>query len=233
MAFYILSFLAIICVLCPHEYAHAFVAYKNGDPTAKINGRMTLNPLRHFDAAGFACGVIVGVGWAKPVPIDPYNFTNYKKGMFTTAIAGITINYITAFIAYPLLLLINIIIDLPQVANSVALITVLGYLGIFLGLIFSYSLYSVVFNLLPLNPLDGFRVVQSFTRAINPVTRFLREYGQLILILLVVESFACDILANFYPFVSDFDILGYILFFANTIIGWPITALWEFIFSLV
>ena len=104
----IISFLAgavaILFVLCPHEFAHAYVAYKNGDPTAKIYGRMTLNPLKHLDPVGFILFALVGFGWAKPVPINANNFRNYKSGMFTTAIAGVCINLIIAFIAYPLYL---------------------------------------------------------------------------------------------------------------------------------
>ena len=68
------SFLAVIAVISLHEFAHAFVAYKCGDPTAKFSGRMTLNPVKHFDLWGMLCFAVAGFGWAKPVPINPYNF---------------------------------------------------------------------------------------------------------------------------------------------------------------
>ena len=76
----IAQFLAVMAVITVHEYAHAFVAYKFGDPTAKFAGRMSLNPMRHFDPLGIVMFAVVGFGWAKPVPINPNNFNNYKKG---------------------------------------------------------------------------------------------------------------------------------------------------------
>lgn len=220
--------IAAICVICPHEFAHAYVAYKNGDPTAKINGRMTLNPLKHLDPVGFVMCALVGFGWAKPVPINPYNFRNYKKGMFTTAIAGVSMNYIIAFVAYPLMLVTEKFIA-PLLTTTAG-----AYLSYFLiktfWLIFIYSLYLVVFNLLPFSPLDGFRVVEALTREVNPVQRFLRNYGKMILIILVAECFACDLLVNFGIYwASYFNILGYVTTFATDILGWPITALWDLI----
>ena len=97
--------------------------------------------------------------------------------------------------------------------------------------IFAYGLGIAVFNLLPLYPLDGFRVIESFTRQINPVRRFLRNYGMYILIALVVESFLCNILVKYtdLPYVSYFNILGWVSWFAQNIIGYPITALWGLI----
>ena len=71
----IASFLAVALVITLHEFAHAFVAYKCGDPTAKFSGRMTLNPIKHFDPLGILMFALAGFGWAKPVPINPYNFS--------------------------------------------------------------------------------------------------------------------------------------------------------------
>lgn len=223
------SVLAVVCVFAPHEFAHAYVAYKNGDPTAKMRGRMSLNPLRHIDPTGFIMCALVGFGWARPVPIDPYNFKNYRVGMFTTAIAGVVVNYIIAFIAYPLFLLCEKYL-LPWSAASTFTFYVVRLLYLFLNLTFIYSLCSVVFNLLPLNPLDGFRVVQAFTREVNPVHKFLRNYGQAILIILIAESFLCNLLNRFgVPYAEYLNILGYFMTFATKYIGWPITALWNLI----
>lgn len=223
--------IALICVFSPHEFAHAFVAYKNGDPTAKIRGRMTLNPLKHLDPVGYVLCAAAGFGWAKPVPIDPYNFRNYKRGMFTTAIAGVVVNYIIAFFAYLIFVLI-----LRFFAPVATASTIVYYLYFFLEttlfLIFAYSLYSVVFNLLPLNPLDGFRVVEALTRQINPVQRFLRNYGQVILIILVFESFVCNIVARYLPIAQYFSVLYYVSWFAQNIIGFPIKAAWDWILTL-
>lgn len=223
--------IALICVFSPHEFAHAFIAYKNGDPTAKLRGRMTLNPLKHLDPVGYVLCALAGFGWAKPVPIDPYNFKNYKRGMFTTAIAGVVVNYIIAFFAYLLCVII-----LRFLAPVAAASTIVYYLYFFLEttffMIFAYSLYSVVFNLLPLFPLDGFRVVEALTRQINPVQRFLRNYGQAILIILVFESFVCNIVARYLPIAQYFSILYYVSWFAQNIIGFPIKAAWDWILAL-
>ena len=238
--FYFLQILAgivaVIFVLCPHEWAHAYVATKCGDGTPKAYGRLTLNPIKHLDPVGFICCAIVGFGWAKPVPINPYNFKNYRKGLFMTAVAGVVVNYLIAFFAFLIFTLLNHFVfnDVILISEGAIYYSVhdaLGYLGFFVCLIFyliyAYSLSVFVFNLLPLYPLDGFRVVESFTRQVNPVRRFLREYGQVILIILVVESFICDLMVRYgVSWAGYADILGYILYFATDIIGYPIQAAW-------
>ena len=226
------SLIAVFFVLIPHEFAHAFVAYKNGDPTAKMYGRLTLNPIKHIDPVGFILCIFTGFGWAKPVPIYPYNFRKYRVGLFTTAIAGVVTNYVIAFIAYPLYLLFYSIL-LPITETEIAHYTV-QFIGSIFYLIYFYSLTVFVFNILPLNPLDGFRVVESITREINPVRRFLRNCGQYILIFLVVECFICNQIVertSLYYF-SYFNILGYYLEWFAKIIGFPIKALWDLIFGL-
>ena len=241
--FYFLQILAgivaVIFVLCPHEWAHAYVATKCGDGTPKAYGRLTLNPIKHLDPVGFICCAIVGFGWAKPVPINPYNFKNYRKGLFMTAVAGVVVNYLIAFFAFLIFTLLNhfvfnYVILISEGAIYYSVHDALGYLGFFVCLIFyliyAYSLSVFVFNLLPLYPLDGFRVVESFTRQVNPVRRFLREYGQVILIILVVESFICDLMVRYGVSWAEYaDILGYILYFATDIIGYPIQAAWGWI----
>ncbi|MBO4472251.1 MAG: site-2 protease family protein [Clostridia bacterium] len=79
-----------------HEYAHGFAAYKMGDPTAKIQGRLTLNPISHFEPIGLIMFLLVGFGFARPVPINPYNFTKLRKGMLLTSFAGVIANLIQA-----------------------------------------------------------------------------------------------------------------------------------------
>ena len=224
------SVIAVFFVFVPHELAHAFIAYKNGDGTAKMYGRLTLNPIKHIDPVGIVLCIFTGFGWAKPVPINPYNFRRYRVGLFTTAIAGVTANYIIAFIAYPLYLLIATY----AVTESVALSYLITFFNYVFFLIFLYSLSVIMFNLLPLYPLDGFRVVESLTREVNPVRRFLRNYGYYILIILVVESFLCGVLLEYtnLTFVKYLDILGYLQWFARNIIGYPITAIWNLIFGL-
>ena len=211
----------MLFVLVPHEFAHAAVAVANGDPTPKLNGRLSLNPLRHFDPLGFVMCALVGFGWARPVPINSANFKNYKVGLFTTAIAGVVTNYIIAFIFYPLYALSCMYVGTGTAGGY--------FLTTFLRLVFSYNLSVAVFNLLPLFPLDGFRVVESLTRPWNKVRQFLGKYGQTILLVLVFESFICRVAGSFYPIFESFDVLGYVMTFAVDIIGWPIQALWGLI----
>ena len=211
----------MLFVLVPHEFAHAAVAVANGDPTPKLNGRLSLNPLRHFDPLGFVMCALVGFGWARPVPINSANFKNYKVGLFTTAIAGVVTNYIIAFIFYPLYALSYMYVGTGTAGGL--------FLTTFLWLVFSYNLSIAVFNLLPLFPLDGFRVVESLTGPWNKVRQFLGKYGQPILLVLIFESFVCSVVGRFYPIFYSFDVLGYVMTFAVDIIGWPIQALWGLI----
>ncbi len=228
--------IAVIFIFSPHEFAHAFVAYKCGDGTAKMRGRMSLNPLKHLDPAGYLLCVVAGFGWAKPVPINPYNFRKYRKGLFLTAIAGVVTNYVIAFFAYPLALVVlkyAYIQNYAFLQNVIILDMVVQVLYYSLLFIFIYGLNVVIFNLLPLYPLDGFRIVEAFTREINPVRKFLRNYGQAILMLLVLESFLCGILCDYVPSIAGivqyFDILGYVQYFGTKILGFPITVLWDFV----
>ena len=230
--YYLSSILAVIFVLCPHEWGHAFAATKCGDGTAKAYGRLTLNPIKHLDPLGFVCCALVGFGWAKPVPINPYNFKSYRKGLFLTAIAGVLVNYLIAFVVY----LLYVLFVRFALAEMLTLGAFMSYLGKFIFYtllnIYSFSLAVFVFNLLPLYPLDGFRVVESCTRQINPVRRFLRNYGQMILIILIAESFICDILSDYVEWAKYCDILGYVMYFATDIIGYPIKLAWDWILKL-
>lgn len=226
-AYYLLelvaSFLAVVVVLTLHEFSHAFVAYKCGDPTPKWNRRLSLNPLRHFDLLGLLCFTFVGFGWAKPVPINPNNFKKYRLGLGLTASAGIIINYVCAFLFLPLfLVVINYGYVMPTFAYK--------FFAKLTEALFAYSLGFCVFNLLPLYPLDGFRIVDALDTRRGKVYRFLRNYGYYILFGLVIESFICSTFVRFgVTQMDNFDILGWVMYFATKFFGWPITALWGLI----
>ena len=216
------SFCAVVIVLTLHEFAHALVAYKCGDPTPKWEGRLSLNPLRHYDLWGLLCFTFVGFGWAKPVSVNAYNFRNYRAGLILTACAGVVANFILAFLVYPLYLVVAYYVpDIP-------FITLL--LRDFFYFVFAYSLSFFVFNLLPLYPLDGFRILDAADRRNGRVTRFLRSNGQYILFALIAESFLCKLLVRFGILqMAWFDILGWFMQFATELLGWPIKALWGLI----
>lgn len=169
--------LVIVLSLSLHEFAHAFVAYKSGDSTPKMQGRVTLNPFKHIDPIGIVCCAFFGFGWARPVQINPGNFRNVKKGTAWTSAAGVILNLILSFVGCGLYHLIS-------------LFTISNYFLAFLQLVFYFmffiNLCLAVFNLLPIYPLDGFKLVEVFSKYKNPYVEFMYKYGNLILILFVV-----------------------------------------------
>lgn len=217
------SFLAVMIVITTHEFAHAFVAYKCGDPTAKFAGRMSLNPVRHFDPLGIVMFAFAGFGWAKPVPVNPYNFRNYKSGSFWTASAGVIVNYLSAFLFFPLVVLVKLYV-LPLVEGT--------YLEIFLSdltwLLLLYSLNFCIFNLLPLHPLDGFRIMDALNKKRGKVYQFLRNYGHYILLALVFINFLSDRI----PYLAYIDVLGFVLPRLVSLVGKPIALFWGWIFDV-
>lgn len=218
------SFLAVTLVITVHEYAHAYVADKWGDPTARFSGRLSLNPAKHFDLFGIVMFAFVGFGWAKPVPINPYNFKNYKWGSFWTSAAGIIANYCMAFLFYFVFVAVDRYV-IPLVEGMY----IAPFLSNLFYLIYVYSLNFCVFNLLPFYPLDGFRIVDALNKRRGKVYRFLRQYGYYILMGLVFLSFISD----YSPLLAKLDILGYVLSYARNLIGKPISTFWSFIFQLL
>ena len=218
------QFLAVVVVISFHEFAHAYVAYKCGDPTAKFSGRMTLNPVKHFDVLGMLAFALVGFGWAKPVPVNPNNFTNYRKGSFWTSAAGIITNYITAFLFYPLFVLVAYYL-IPVLAGKYAAV----FLNRLFFCLFAYSLSFCVFNLLPFYPLDGFRMVDALNKKQGKVYNFLRRYGYYILLGLMLIS----MLSSRVPYLGYIDVLRYVMEFAVNIFGKPITLFWDWLLGFV
>lgn len=149
---YLIAFVVAFGIgLTVHEFAHAYIAYKSGDATAKLMGRMTFNPLAHLDPIGTIFILIAGFGWGKPVPINPRNF-NKKSDEIKVAVAGIIANIIVAFIfALPIrIALIS--------GHAIESSTILA----FLNFIVELNLMLAAFNILPIFPLDGSHIVEYF-----------------------------------------------------------------------
>lgn len=170
----------ILIGLTVHEWAHAYVAYRLGDPTARNLGRMTLNPFAHIDIFGFLCLLLVGFGWAKPVPVNPRNFKNYKRDDILVSLAGIAMNFITAFLA--VLIYVLCLRIWPQLYDNDAFVYILTYLIVI-------NLSLMLFNLIPIYPLDGSHVLECLLARKEPrFFMFMRQYGQYILIVLLITG---------------------------------------------
>ena len=201
---------SILISLSFHEYAHAYVANKMGDDTAKHLNRLTLNPLAHLDIIGTISFVLFGFGWAKPVPINPLNFKDYRKGLFLTSIAGIVTNIFLAFFAsggYVLML------KLSGYASTEFFSFVTTFLIIFFEELIYINLGLAVFNLIPIFPLDGYNIIASLTRHGNGFQKFMMKYGSIILLVMFLTGFfdvaltyVVDKILN--PFVAFWGFVG-------------------------
>ncbi len=143
----------IFLIISVHETAHGLVAYKMGDTTAKDMGRLTLNPLKHLDIIGAICMLLFGFGWAKPVPVNPMNFKKRDKGMVLTALAGPASNFIMALLGVLVWTLLRAYHLIP--ANIAG-----GIIDRFLLVFIMLNVAFAVFNLLPIPPLDGSKIIE-------------------------------------------------------------------------
>ena len=155
---YIFAAVAALIALTAHEYCHGYAAYRLGDPTAKSLGRLTLNPMRHLDPIGALCMILFHFGWAKPVPINPRYFKNPKKGFAIVALAGPAINLLLSFLsAGAYLLFFALVKDIAFESDLWFNIVKNGLL--FLFIFHSLNLGFALFNLIPIPPLDGSRLL--------------------------------------------------------------------------
>jgi len=172
--FFAASFLVAITV---HEYAHAWLSDRLGDPTAKLMGRLTLNPFKHLDLMGTLLILLAGIGWAKPVVIDPFNLRNPKRDTAYISFAGPVANILTA-VGFSL---VYAILTRYLVYSPVSTIVML-----FILLTIRMNVSLAVFNLIPIHPLDGYSVVGGFLSGEKAQQwQELRRYGILFLLLLV------------------------------------------------
>lgn len=189
---------ALMLAFTVHEFAHAWVTDKLGDPTPRYLKRLTLNPLRHIDPLGLLALIFFKVGWGKPVPINPYYYKNPKKDLLLTSIAGVTANLFLALVATLLLIIINQL----SLFNLIVIQKFLLYLGL-------YSIVLLLFNLLPLPPLDGFKafllvfVPRPFRYLEDPQVNY---YGIFVLIAMLYTGFISRYITFgvelFYSFLS-------------------------------
>jgi Zn-dependent protease len=199
----IMHALVLLTAFPVHEFAHAYVAHKMGDDTAKYQGRMTINPFAHLDFMGTIMMILVGFGWGKPVPINPNNFKNRKVGMALSSLAGPVSNLIMAYIAMIFYKLIYFYA--PYSATMQSIFTMFGYLV-------TLNIGLAVFNLLPIPPLDGSRI---FTLFLKEETYFnIMRYERYIFLILIVISYSGLLDTPLYYLKSGvLDIMDVLTFF--------------------
>ena len=182
----------VVFSLSAHEAAHAYAAYKLGDPTAYNLGRITLNPLRHLHPVGFLSMLLVGIGWANPVPINPRNFKNPRRGMMLSSLAGPVSNLLIAIIATFLEAFVTFVYSLAAGKGSIAPTTYyLFYAAILFFYCFAYLNFSLAFfNLIPCPPFDGSRIFFYFLpkRWYFKVMQYERYLGFAVLIVILLLS---------------------------------------------
>ncbi len=186
----------ILIALTFHEYAHAWVAFRLGDPTAKMAGRLSLNPLSHLDPIGTIMLFVVHFGWAKPVPIDPRYFKDPKRDMLWVALAGPGANMALAFLSG---ILLNALVRSGSIQG-------LGGAPFVNMLVFSLqiNLALAVFNLLPIPPLDGSKIVRGLLpNRYEAMAWRLEQYGPWILMGIIFLGFATGY-SIFWMFIGPF-----------------------------
>ena len=197
----------IFCILFSliiHECAHGWTALKCGDPTAKWMGRLTLDPRKHLDPIGTLCMLFMRIGWAKPVPVNPRNFRNYRRDFILVSFAGIAVN-----------LLIFLISTFFAVLTGLkARAEWLIYVYEFLVILGQMNLCLAIFNLLPVPPLDGFRLLDHivFKGQLNMSPRMM-QYIQIGFLIVCVSGLLNGLLSTVIGTVyySVYDLFGGIL----------------------
>lgn len=213
--------IVLLTTIPVHEAAHAYVAYKLGDPTAKYSGRLTLNPMAHFDPVGTLRLLFTGIGWAKPVPINPLNFRESKKGMAISAAAGPISNLILATIS---LAAYKILFGFYVATGAYDSYILTTFMTIFSSMCY-INVSLAIFNLMPFPPFDGSRIFNYFLS--DKYYFKIMEYEQyifyIVFALLIIGAF--DMPLNFLS-----GIVMWVLDKITFIFGAPLTSLLRMIF---
>ncbi len=204
----VLSALAVLITLTVHEYAHGYAAYRLGDGTARAFGRLSLNPIKHLDPVGAICLLFFHFGWAKPVPINPRNFKNPKRDFAISALAGPLVNIILSFIsAFFYLLAAKYLFP---VTLGEGFVSRLAYnLILFIGLFHSINLGLGIFNLIPIPPLDGSRILTAILppKLYFGIMKYERKIYLVLLLWLLLGGYVKNILLSF-SFIAASPVLS-------------------------
>ena len=183
---YVFLAICILISLILHECAHGYVALKCGDPTAKMLGRLTLDPRKHLDPVGTLCMIFLRVGWAKPVPINPRNFRHYRRDYILVSFAGIAVNFLLFLIGLAAYVLL---------AKHIHSYSDIWYYAIqFTVMLAQINIGLAIFNLIPVPPLDGYRILNQFAfggkldQSLTPQTMMIIRYAFLALCITGVLS---------------------------------------------
>lgn len=182
-----------------HEYAHGFVATKMGDPTPKAMGRLTLNPFAHISGSGFFCFMITGIGWAKPMPVNPLHFKKYKTGTRLVSIAGILTNVLLGLLAALTYLILMQTVGMPNIYMS--------YVYVLLDCFMLVNSYLALFNFLPIYPMDGFNFITSFMKTENKFIKFSIKHTFSIILGIILVSTMFEVMFNVYLIDSYLTLL--------------------------
>jgi Zn-dependent protease len=175
--------ISLVIAITIHEFAHAYAADRLGDPTPRVQGRLTLNPLAHLDPLGTLLLILVRFGWGKPVQFDPYNLENPRRDSAIISFAGPLSNLILATIAS---ILIRFIFPTSEILFAILMPFV--YLNILLA----------IFNLIPVHPLDGGKILVGLLpdNKADEVDHLLKQYGTFLLLILILPIFSGHSLAT-------------------------------------
>ena len=182
-----LLFLPVLLIsLTVHEYCHGYAAYKCGDNTAQWHGRLTLNPIKHLDPIGTLMMLTVGFGFARPVPINPRNFKHYKRDLCIVSIAGPLSNVLLAFIGELLFYVVAQVIYLfePQTIYAAFSSNLYKVWDVFIGMFITANAVLAVFNMIPIPPLDGSRLISILLPL--KVQIFFEKYERIIMLVVFI-----------------------------------------------